>query len=53
MRAYLRHLPAAPLAAARLAACGRRIDDAGVAQDWTRSPTDPRRSALAANPLPG
>jgi hypothetical protein len=24
-----------------------------VAQDWTRSPADPRRSALAANPLPG
>jgi predicted ATPase/DNA-binding winged helix-turn-helix (wHTH) protein len=38
--------------AERLAACGRRIDDAGATQDWACSPTDSCRSALPASPLP-
>lgn len=44
---------AAPLTAERLAACGRRIEDAGATQDWACSPTDPRRPALATNAMPG
>jgi predicted ATPase/DNA-binding winged helix-turn-helix (wHTH) protein len=43
---------AAPLTAERLAACGRRIDDAGGTQDWGLSPPDSRPPALAAAPLP-
>ena len=43
---------AAPHIAGRLAACGRRIEDAAT-QDWARSPTDPRPSALATNAMPG
>jgi predicted ATPase len=43
---------AAPYPAERLAACGRRIEDAAT-QDWARSPTDPRPSALATNAMPG
>jgi predicted ATPase len=51
--AYLRHLGAAPLAAERLAACGRLVEDVGVAQDWTGAPTGLRHAALAASPVPG
>ena len=44
---------AAPLIAERLAACGRRIDDAGAMQDWVCSRPDPRRTALATTSMPG